>query len=65
MPSTKSPINVCDVPRNDLAAAQAYYESRGRRISPEAWHILFRLQDDSTEFEKLSADWNVREGDQS
>lgn len=68
MPFTKSPHNLGEVPRNDLDAAQAYYEYRGNKISANEWHILFRLQADPAGFEKLSADWNVRavrEGDQS
>jgi len=63
MPLGRSPHNLTDVPRNDLDAAKAYYEHRGGVISASEWHVLYRLQDDSTEFEQLSAEWNVREGD--
>jgi hypothetical protein len=50
--------NIEDIPRNDLAAAERYYEERGR-LHPDEVEILAMLQDDPEEFFELSRDWTV------
>lgn len=52
--------NLGDIPRNDLAAVERYYEERGR-LHPDEVEILAMLQDDPEEFFALSADWTVTE----
>jgi hypothetical protein len=53
-----------ELPRNDIAAARRYYESRGE-VSPDALSILYQLQDDSTELRRVvqAEGWKVRERD--
>lgn len=55
-----APAVVTEVPRNDLAAVTAFYESRGQ-VTPEELHILYMLQDDDAELRRLvkSKKWNV------
>lgn len=61
-PATRSdapaPEGVTAVPRNDIAAATAFYESRGK-VTPEEMHILYMLQDDPRELERVAKSWNV------
>lgn len=51
-------MDLYDIERNNLKQAEAFYRERGE-ISGETYRILWRLQDDPEEFEKLSADWNI------
>lgn len=54
-------MSLADVPRNDLAAAEAYYLSRDRKITGDEWRVLFHLQDHPGGFERLARQWVVVE----
>ena len=48
-----------DIARNDLAAARAYYEGKGARLTQGEYIILWRLQDDPEAFEEMASAWRV------
>lgn len=50
--------SVFSVPRNDVAAALAFYERRGSITGHEA-RVLLQLQDDPAELLNLMATWEV------
>jgi hypothetical protein len=54
-----TPRTVWQVPRNDVAAAAAFYESRGH-ISADEMRTLLMLQDDAAELRAVAVDWDVR-----
>jgi hypothetical protein len=60
VPAMATPRNVWQVPRNDIAAATAFYERRGYVTSSEM-HTLLMLQDDSSELRAVAATWDVRD----
>lgn len=47
-----------DIKRNNLTQAEAYYLERGE-VSGEVMRILYMLQDDPEELEKLSRGWKM------
>jgi hypothetical protein len=59
--TSREPIALADVPRNDLDAARAYYAARGR-LTRDEWSALWRLQDKPREFERESKRWTVVDG---
>lgn len=59
MTKSPEPMDLADVPRNDLDAARAYYRSHGSRITSDEWRVLWRLQDDPRAFDRASKRWTV------
>ena len=53
--------SLVDVPRNDLKAAQAFYNERGHRLTADEYRVLWKSQDDPAGFEEMAEDWNVDE----
>lgn len=47
------------VPRNDLAAATAFYRARGRSITNDEMHVLIGLQDDPAELLAIAKRWKI------
>jgi hypothetical protein len=54
-------VKISDIKRNDLDAAERYYQERGTLLASE-WSMLDHLQDDPAEFRRRSAAWTVSDG---
>lgn len=52
-------LPVYAVPRNDLAAAVAFYRERGQSITNDEMHSLIMLQDDPTELLAIAMHWTI------
>lgn len=51
---------VWDLPRNDLAACEAYHEAHG--ATPDDVRVMLKLQDDPTELMRIVATWETHRG---
>lgn len=52
-------MEIGDLERNDLAAVAEFYAEHGPELTADTYNILWRLQDDPTEFERMSEEWKV------
>jgi len=52
-------LNIVDMPRNDLDAAERYYKSLKRPLTQDEWIVIWRSQDDPVGLEILAEDWDI------
>jgi hypothetical protein len=56
-PGARRPQRLRDLPRNDVAACQRFYEENG--VNDEQLGNMMMLQDDPTDLERVARTWTV------